>query len=75
MLTMTIEISNVIDINTFRIVYRIENENYILIELKKVVYDSNLCEGVFVKLDYIWSTDDLYHNHNPSGVLQILNIQ
>jgi len=75
MLTMTIEISNVIDINTFRSVYRIENENYILIELKKVVYDSNLCEGVFVRLDYIWSTDDLYHNHNPSGVLQILNIQ
>ena len=75
-LTMTVEVSNVVDPETFTSIYKIEGDNYILIELKKVVYDSNLAEGVFVKLDFIRDTDDsFYTNFNPPSALQILNIQ
>jgi hypothetical protein len=73
-ITIEVEINSILDINTFRDIVKIDNEFYILIELKNVKYDSNMCEGVFVKLDYIRSTDDFYTNYNPVGALQILNI-
>jgi len=73
-ITIEVEINSILNINTFRDIVKIDNEFYILIELKNVKYDSNMCEGVFVKLDYIRSTDDFYTNYNPVGALQILNI-
>ena len=75
MLTIQVEINSILDIDTFRDIVKIDNEFYILIELKNVSYNTNMCDGVFVKYDYIRSTDSSYYtNYNPVGALQILNI-
>lgn len=74
-LTIDISVDNILDIETYRNVYIIENEYYILIELKNVKHNSTYCKGVFVKYDMIRNTDSsFYDNHNPEGALQILNI-
>ena len=73
-LTIDVEINNIFDIETYRNIYKINNEFYILIGVKNVSYTTNMCEGVFVKYDYIRNTDDFYTNNNPVSALQILNI-
>ena len=74
-LTLEVEIENILDPETYRNVYKIDGEFYILIELKKVNYNTTFCEGVFAKYDLIREDDsDFYENFNPPGALQILNI-
>lgn len=74
-LTLEVEIENILDPETYRNVYKIDGEFYILIELKKVNYNTTFCEGVFAKYDLIREDDSgFYENFNPTGALQILNI-
>lgn len=74
LLKIEIVVDNIFDINTYRNAYKIDGELYFLIELKKVQHNTKLCEGIFVKHDYIRNTDDFYSHENPSSALQILNI-
>lgn len=73
-LEIDIEIDNIFNIDTYRIIYRLNKEFYILVGLKNVSYKTRRCVGQFVKYDYIKSTDDFYTNNNPVSALQILNI-
>lgn len=73
-LKIKVEINSIFDIDTFRNIVKINDEFYILIELNNVSYNSNFCDGTFVKIDYIRNDDDFYTNFNPVGALQILNI-